>query len=89
VTSNSGRKLGVRLNCLEPVTRRPFTTGRTSRRGRRVVACVKDDPFGVEFAEIDIHEEHWTATGSLSARPHPVRLDYELETGTGFVTRAD
>ena len=53
----------------------------------RAVAWVKDDPFGVEFAEIDIAEEHLTASGvALGTTPLPYRLDYELETRAGFVT---
>jgi uncharacterized protein len=51
------------------------------------VAWLKDDPFGVEFAEIAIGEEHLTATGvAVGTAPLPYRLDYELETGAGFVT---
>jgi hypothetical protein len=54
---------------------------------RRAVAWVKDDPFGVEFAEIAIADEHLTASGvAVGAAPLPYRLDYELETGAGFVT---
>jgi hypothetical protein len=54
---------------------------------RRATAWVKDEPFGVEFAEIDIAEEHLTARGvAIGARPVPYRLDYELKTATGFVT---
>jgi hypothetical protein len=54
---------------------------------RRTVAWVKDDPFGVEFAEIGIAEEHLTASGvAVGTAPLPYRLDYELETRAGFVT---
>ncbi len=53
----------------------------------RAVAWVKDDPFGVEFAEIDITEENLTASGvAVGTAPLPYRLDYELETRAGFVT---
>jgi uncharacterized protein len=61
----------------------------TARRpeGRRATAWVKDEPFGVEFAEIEIAEEHLTATGvAIGTGPVPYRLDYELETAKGFVT---
>jgi hypothetical protein len=54
---------------------------------RRAVAWVKDDPFGVEFAEIGIAEERLTATGvAVGIAPLPYRLDYELETRARFVT---
>ncbi len=54
---------------------------------RRVVAWVKDDPFGVEFAEIAIAEDHLTAVGvAVGTAPFPYRLDYQLETGSEFVT---
>jgi hypothetical protein len=53
----------------------------------RAVAWVKDDPFGVEFAEIAIAEDHLTALGvAVGTAPLPYRLDYRLETGAGFVT---
>jgi uncharacterized protein len=54
---------------------------------RRAVAWVKDAPFGVEFAEIAIAEEHMSAHGvAIGAGPVPYRLDYELQTTKGFVT---
>ena len=54
---------------------------------RRAVAWVKDDPFGVEFAEIDIGEEHMGARGvAIGTAPLPYRLDYQLETHAGFAT---
>jgi uncharacterized protein len=54
---------------------------------RRAVAWVKDEPFGVEFAEIDIGRDHLRARGiAVGSAPVPYRLDYELETATGFVT---
>jgi uncharacterized protein len=56
-------------------------------KSRRAVAWVKDDPFGVEFAEIGIAEQHLTASGvAVGTTPLPYRLDYELETRAGFVT---
>ena len=57
------------------------------REARRAVAWVKDDPFGVEFAEIDIGEKHMSALGvAIGTAPEPYRLDYQLETHTGFAT---
>lgn len=54
---------------------------------RRAAAWVQDDPFGVEFAEIDIARERLTATGvAVGTAPVPYRLDYELETKAAFVT---
>jgi hypothetical protein len=54
---------------------------------RRAVAWVKDDPFGVEFAEIDIRKTHLTASGvAVGTAPLPYRLDYQLETRANFVT---
>lgn len=54
---------------------------------RRAVAWCKDDPLGVEFAEIAVVEERMTATGVvIGTAPLPYRLDYDLETETGFVT---
>lgn len=58
-----------------------------SRESRRTAAWVKDDPFGVEFAEIVIAREHMTARGvAIGTAPVPYRLDYELETRPAFVT---
>jgi hypothetical protein len=55
---------------------------------RRVVAWVKHDPFGVEFAEIAIVSDHLTAVGvGVGTAPLPYRLDYQLQTGSEFVTR--
>lgn len=54
----------------------------------RAVAWVKDDPFGVEFAEIVVTAERLSADGvAVGAAPVPYRLDYRLETGAGYVTR--
>lgn len=54
---------------------------------RRAAAWVKDGPFGVEFADISIADQQMTATGvAVGTAPFPYRLDYELETNTGFVT---
>jgi hypothetical protein len=55
---------------------------------RRSVAWVKDDPFGVEFAEIELAPEKLRAVGvAMGVDPRPYRLDYTLETERGFVTR--
>jgi uncharacterized protein len=55
--------------------------------GSRAVVWLKDDPFGVEFAEIALAAEHLSADGvAIGTRPIPYRLDYRLETVTGFVT---
>jgi hypothetical protein len=57
------------------------------RERHRAVAWVKDDPFGVEFAEIQIAEEHMSARGvAVGTAPLPYRLDYELGTQIGFAT---
>jgi hypothetical protein len=56
-------------------------------RPERAVAWVKDDPFGVEFAEISFQRQRLEAHGvAIAAEPVPYRLDYTLETAPGFVT---
>ena len=53
----------------------------------RAVGWVKDDPFGVEFAEISLASDRLSATGvAVGTSPVAYRLDYELETTAGFVT---
>lgn len=53
----------------------------------RSVAWAKDDPYGVELAELQIADASLNATGvAVGTTPAPYRLDYELETGSGFVT---
>jgi hypothetical protein len=48
---------------------------------------VKDDPFGVEFAEIALAARHLSADGvAIGTGPVPYRLDYTLELAVGFVT---
>jgi hypothetical protein len=49
---------------------------------------VKDDPFGVEFAEILLAPQKVSAEGvAISSGPRiPYRLDYTLETVVGYVT---
>lgn len=54
---------------------------------RRSVAWAKEDPFGVEFAEVTILAESMEATGvAVGTDPVPYRLDYTLETAGGFIT---
>lgn len=54
---------------------------------KRALAWVKDDPFGVEFADIDLAPRQLTAEGvAIAAAPVPYRLDYALETAPGFLT---
>jgi uncharacterized protein len=53
----------------------------------RAVVWVKDGPFGLEHAVIKLGPEHLSAEGvAIGGEPVPYRLDYELETGPGFVT---
>jgi hypothetical protein len=53
----------------------------------RSVAWSKDDPFGVEFADLRLGRDTLTASGvAIGTEPVPYRLDYELETGPRFVT---
>jgi uncharacterized protein len=54
---------------------------------QRAVAWIKDDPFGVEFAEFQLSPERLRAEGvAIGTRPLPYRLDYELATAGAFVT---
>lgn len=58
-----------------------------SKATRRAVAWVKDDPFGVEFAELEIGRDHLWAQGVVvGGGPLPYRLDYELDTTGDFIT---
>jgi hypothetical protein len=53
----------------------------------RAIAWIKDDPFGVEFAEIQLAPERLTAKGvAIGTSPVHYWLDYQLETTAGFVT---
>jgi hypothetical protein len=53
----------------------------------RAVAWVKDDPFGVEFAEIQLAPMGLTATGvAIGTWPVHYRLDYELKATAEFFT---
>jgi hypothetical protein len=48
---------------------------------------VKEDPFGVEFAEVNLGPNHLTAHGvAIASDPISYRLDYTLETAAEFVT---
>jgi hypothetical protein len=51
------------------------------------VAWVKDDPFGVEFAELDLGPNYLTAHGvAIASDPNSYRLDYTVETAADFVS---
>jgi hypothetical protein len=55
--------------------------------GRRAVAWARDDPFGVEFADILLGPRHLSAEGvAIGTTPIPYRLDYTLETESGYLT---
>jgi hypothetical protein len=61
--------------------------GRDREPVKRACAWEKDDPFGVEFAEIALEPERVSAEGvAIGVEPIPYRLDYMLETAAGFVT---
>lgn len=54
----------------------------------RVVAWLKAEPPGAEVAEVDLEPDRLAAIGTaIGSDPEPYRLDYELATGSGFVTR--
>jgi hypothetical protein len=53
----------------------------------RAVAWAKDDPFGVEFAEVRLSDDRLSASGvAIGVELTPYRLDYTLETDENFVT---
>lgn len=53
----------------------------------RTVAWAKDDPHGVELAEVRLSRSSLTASGiAVGSDPVPYRLDYSLETAPDFVT---
>ena len=61
--------------------------GQPAYEMKRAVAWVKDDPFGVEFAEALLGARWMNAEGvAIGTQPVPYRLDYSLETAPGFVT---
>ena len=54
---------------------------------RRALAWRKDDPYGTEFADVALWDDHLSAVGvAIGSDPIPYRLDYALETGARFVT---
>ena len=54
---------------------------------KRSIAWVKDDQQGAEFADVMIIRGRLTAVGTaIGFSPVPYRLDYKLETRSGFVT---
>jgi hypothetical protein len=54
---------------------------------QRAIGWLKEEPFGVEFAEVTLAENKLAATGvAIGTEPVVYRLDYVLETGTAFVT---
>ncbi|SRR6266536_777727 len=55
---------------------------------RRLVAWTKPDPIGAEVAVVTLERDRLSAVGTaIGSDPEPYRLDYELTTGAGFVTR--
>ena len=53
----------------------------------RAAVWLKHERAGCEFAEIILDPDRVTARGvAIGSSPLPYRLDYVLETGTGFVT---
>jgi hypothetical protein len=53
----------------------------------RSVAWAKEDPFGVEFAEVKLSADSMSAVGvCVGTDPVAFRLDYTFETGPRFVT---
>jgi hypothetical protein len=51
----------------------------------RVAAWVKDEPFGVEFANITLPPGLRAEVVAIGVNPMPYRLDYILETAAGLV----
>jgi len=59
---------------------------RTATRNRSV-AWSKDDPFGAEYASVQLGADTLSAQGvAIGSDPEPYRLDYTLETTSSFVT---
>jgi hypothetical protein len=53
----------------------------------RCIGWSKAEPFGAEFAEVQIETDRLAARGvAIGSTPALYRLDYELETGAAFVT---
>jgi hypothetical protein len=54
---------------------------------QRAIAWSKEDPAGVEFAEVTLGDGAMFASGvAVGGEPRAYRLDYILETGPGYVT---
>jgi hypothetical protein len=52
----------------------------------RAITWIKER--GAEFAAVNLSDTHLRAAGvAVHAAPLPYRLDYELDCGSGFVTR--
>lgn len=55
---------------------------------RRLVAWSKSDPIGAEIALVTVEADRLSAHGTaIGSDPEPYRLDFELQTSAGFVTR--
>lgn len=60
----------------------------TSTPATRLVAWTKPDPVGAEVALVNLQHDQLSAAGTaIGSDPEPYRLDYELTTGAGFITR--
>jgi hypothetical protein len=53
---------------------------------RRAVAWLKEEPLGVEFAEIEVSDCLSARGVAIGTTPVPYRLDYELATTAGYIT---
>jgi hypothetical protein len=54
---------------------------------RHSIAWLKEEPFGVEHADVSLSANRLAATGvAIGSAPAPYRLDYRLLTRRGFVT---
>lgn len=63
----------------------PMSAPSTTRR--RVIAWSKDDPFGAEFAIVELDGERLNASGvAIGSDPEPYKLTYTLDTAAGFLT---
>jgi len=53
----------------------------------RCIGWSKDEPFGAELAEVQVERDRLAASGlAIGSKPALYRLEYELETGSGFAT---
>ena len=56
---------------------------------RRVVVWESENAPGMELSSVRLASDHLQATGvAIGTEPEPYRLEYELETGSGFMTSA-